>query len=364
MQSLEEKTGGDGAASERKAGRIEFLDFARGFAILTIVLYHYSIQLASGSGFWGKAVMAGGTGVHLFIIMSGFAVCLSISTFSIPGFFKRRFARVLLPYYLFVTFVFLLNIFAKLYPENGVYAWLGHVFWFKMFDGSIIESFGGQMWFLSLIIALYVVFPILYYARKRLNNNALFAGLALLVSACYWLITVHFNAQESLVWKRFFPQYLWEFCIAMVLADMLRKKGYRFWEQKAAALAALAAGGLGLMALLALRGGSIGRAFNDIPAAVGYTSLSALAYMGFKRFVAPVVGFFKYLGGISYELFLLHVFVAAVFLRVLAGDRPRAAAYALAIPAAIVAAHFYRIFCGMLFRLVNPGGAGREPRPG
>ena len=57
------------------SGRIEFLDFAKGCAMLSIVLFHYFRGYFPGLG--DKAVMVGGAGVHLFLLLSGFGLALS-----------------------------------------------------------------------------------------------------------------------------------------------------------------------------------------------------------------------------------------------------------------------------------------------
>lgn len=391
MQSLEEKTGGNVNPSERKAGRIEFLDFARGFAILTIVIYHYLIMVVRESSILSDAILVAAGGGHLFVIMAGFGLYLSISSFHAGAFYKRRFVRVLIPYYIVITFIFGMNLLFRFYPENGLYAYLGHIFWYKMFDESIVVSFGGQFWFLSLIIQFYLVFPLLYYAMRRLNNNVVFAILATVMSAAYWVVIASCRVggvalAEMRIYNSALPQFLWEFCIAMVLADALKKRGYRFWEQKGVTLAILAAGGMAVWGLSAVKGGYVGRVFNAIPTLVGFTSLCALAYLVFKRLSAfdaranagvlgyaglaakkagaGILGFFVYAGGISYELFLLHVFVGAMCLRVLYGGEPRLVGYAIAFPIAIAVAHLYRMFCAKLFApaVARPGAAAAAPR--
>lgn len=77
--------------------RIEYIDFAKGFAILSIVIFHYCQPYLSGA--WAKAIMIGGTGVHLFFVLSGFGLGLSSQMSSILGFYKKRFSKILIPYY-------------------------------------------------------------------------------------------------------------------------------------------------------------------------------------------------------------------------------------------------------------------------
>jgi len=286
------------------------MDFAKGFAILTIVIYHY-LQ-TSVKGMLSNAIMLGGSGVHLFLLMSGFGLSLSSSTDSAGRFYRRRFFKVLVPYYVFVSLLFVLNRLYPLYPGDSLYGYLGHILGYKMFDESIVNSFGGHFWFLSTIIQFYLVFPLIARVKQRLNNDVAFVSMAMAVSAVYWFFVVHFDVVDMWVFNRSFLQYFWEFCAGMVLADLYRTKGYKFWDQRPAMLSVAAVLGIALMGTMAIKGRDIGRVLNDIPAAVGYVALVALMYAVAKRWNLFIVGPLTYLGTISYELYLTHMFVAAV----------------------------------------------------
>ena len=172
-------------SSQSKTGRIEFLDFAKGFAILTIVFYHY--LSTSATGLMSKAIMLGGTGAHMFIILSGFGLTLYSSSYSPLQFYKRRFYKILLPYYFFVTFLFGINQFYPFFPNNGLYAYFGHIFAYKMFDNSIIGSYGSHLWFISVIIQFYLAFPFLIRIKARLGDKY-FVILTSLLSMLYWVV--------------------------------------------------------------------------------------------------------------------------------------------------------------------------------
>ena len=300
------------SAGPRK--RIEFIDFAKGFAILGIILFHY-FRL-SETVLLAKAVMFGGAGVHLFILASGFGLPLSSLATSVWPFYKRRLTRILIPYYVFITFLFILNQFYVIYPDGTSYAYIGHIFWFKMFDESIIGSFGGHLWFISLIIQLYLVFPLLYQIKKRIGNLFFFIVI-LIISVSYWFIVIMLGKEDSGVYTSFFLQYLWEFSAGMILADLFIKKRFKFWDQNPFVLTLTSIIGIGLMGFLAVKGGRIGRELNDIPAAIGYTSFAVLSYLIATKYIQPMIRAFLYIGKFSYELYLTHVFVAIVLSRYL-----------------------------------------------
>lgn len=296
------------------AKRIEFLDFAKGYAILAIMLYHY-LSLST-TGPMARVIMFGGAGVHLFILLSGFGLSLSSLASCLLPFYKRRLARILIPYYIFITLLFIINQIYVIYPDGTLYAYLGHVFWFKMFDDSIIGSFGGHMWFMSVIIPLYLLFPLLFQIRKCIGN-LLFFIVTLAISVSYWFAVILLSKEESGTYASFFLQYLWEFSAGIILADLYVKRGFKFWDQSPFALTLTFAVAMALMGLLAVKGGRIGRELNDIPAAVGYTSFAALSYLLVTKHITPSMRAFLYVGRCSYELYLTHIFVAIVLIRLL-----------------------------------------------
>jgi peptidoglycan/LPS O-acetylase OafA/YrhL len=59
--------------------RLDYLDFARGFAMLAIVLFHY-LQPYVVEGPLSKVILVGGSGVHLFFVLSGFELGLFSQT--------------------------------------------------------------------------------------------------------------------------------------------------------------------------------------------------------------------------------------------------------------------------------------------
>ncbi len=164
---------------------IEYVDFAKGYAIFTIVCYH-ALQKASLAPILQKAIVFGGTGVHLFFLLSGFGLALSKNTLSPLAFYQRRLTKIWLPYVLALTFSWLGAYLFGLFPD-GWGAWLAGVGFYQMFIEPYILSFGGHFWFISAIIQLYLLFPVLLWLKKRLHHNGLFLTLTLGVSMAWWL---------------------------------------------------------------------------------------------------------------------------------------------------------------------------------
>jgi len=290
-----------------RQGRLDFPDFAKGFAILGIVMFHY--LRGNFAGWADHAVTAGGAGVHLFLMLSGFGLALSGKQPESPlSFYKRRVFKVLVPYFIVITFIFIVNLLMPLYPDRGWYAWLGHLLLFKMFDERIINSFGGHFWFMSTLIQFYLAYPLLAVIQKRLQPACFFLA-ALAISLGYGGLLAVTGKADIRMYNAFFLQYLWEFCIGMLLARHLADNGYAFWRQPPAIQAAGAIVGMLLTAVLALRGGPVGKMFNDIPSAMGITCLAALTFALLNRFARPVKRSVQFIGGTSYELYLTHMLV-------------------------------------------------------
>lgn len=285
--------------------RLDFIDFAKGFAILSIVVFHYSQPYTSG--FWSKAIMIGGAGVHLFFILSGFGLGLSSTKMELSVFYQKRFSRVLIPYYIAILLIFIVNEIYPIYGDTGLYGLGGHIFLYKMFDERIMGSYGYHFWFISTIVQFYVAFPLIIKIRKRLSSKN-FLLLSLLVSLLYWILISVLHMSHLRVCNSFFLQYLWEFNLGIVWAEKYLASGEQFWRKNSLILLGVAVAGIGLMALMVLKGGWLGRTFNDIPASIGYLGLVAFTYsIAAKMKISLSV--FSFVGKISYELYLLHMLV-------------------------------------------------------
>ena len=286
--------------------RIEFIDFAKGFAITTIMIYHYC-QLLPYSGLFKQAIQLGGTGVHLFVFLSGFGLMLS-SRKPLMDFYKRRLLKILLPYYFLVTFLFVLNTFIPIDSSHSLYAYLGHIFLYKMFDNSIVTSYGGQFWYISMIVQLYLVFPFLQKLMDKIGFK-FFIGITFAISLIYWIVIYFTGLSEFRVWNSSFLDFLWEFALGMVCASLYKSRKFQFWKIRWPILLIVAILGISLMGLLAIRFGNIGRAFDKIPAFFGYTALAILLFALCTNLFKPISFFFDQVGSFSYSLFLTHVFV-------------------------------------------------------
>lgn len=287
--------------------RFELADFLKGYSIFTIIIYHY-LQTFSLPPLAAKAINIGGTGVHSFLLISGFGLYLSFQNkpLGFTQFIKRRLGKVYLPYIIVVILSAIITLFIPIY-QSSWYALGGHVLLYKMFDSSIIGSYGGQFWFVSTIIQFYLVFHGLAWL-KRNTSNGLFIGIGLVASIGWAALIVYIGKSELASYNRFFLQYAWEFMLGMVLAAMVNNNTL---DKIAAKLTLwhyllIGASGMALYVGMALKLGFIGQLFNDIPALTGYSFIAIFIY---KLQLKPINQFFIYTGEISYPLFIIHILI-------------------------------------------------------
>ena len=146
------------------------------------------------------------------------------------------------------------------------------------------------------------------------------------LSLLWWLTVSALGKGDLRTWNSFFLQFLWEFALGMVLADRVRSTG----KEKQNAIPGIREGvfwtypwywylpaGLFFTATMVaaiLKMGETGRVFNDIPALLGYTALSVFIYRVGESYLPPIDRFFRWVGGFSFSLYLVHVLVLDAWL--------------------------------------------------
>lgn len=280
------------------------------------------------------AASLGGTGVHVFIFCSGFGLYLSYlhEKKAYFEFLRARFLKIYLPYILVVFVAYLIPVTYE--GDDRLTALLSHVFLFEMFFERYEGSFNYPLWFVSTIIQFYLVFIPLCNIRRLCRSAKRFAVSAMILSAMYWTFVLLMGKQELRIWNSFFLQYLWEFCLGMVVAEWLfRGNELRISRPTLLTVAVI---GLALQAAFALRGGAM-KVLNDVPALLGYGALALLIYS-----VGTVNKWFLWISGFSYEWYLLHMLVFTCVFKAFA---PRTSGMQLAFGAAGLAVSVLLAWC-------------------
>lgn len=289
--------------------KIEIIDFLKGYSIFTIIVFHYLLTLNLPDPF-GRLIYFGGTGVHLFVVLSGIGLYLSYlnKPENYITYLKKRFSKVYIPYVIVVLitalFALLFNIF-----DGSLYALGGHIFLYKMFDEKIIGSYGYPLWFISMIFQFYFIFYLIIYFKSKIKKDTVFLFICLLLSLSWAIVVLLLGKQSIRVWNSFFLQYLWEFAFGIVIATLIHS-GNKF-ENKIKSIYILLIGIIccGIYGAMVFALGDVGKLFNDVPALIGYSSIAIWLYLLKNKYVNS---FFLFTGKISYPLYLLHSLIYAI----------------------------------------------------
>lgn len=172
------------------------LSIIRVFAMVLIVLCHiaqcYDMQLA-----WLLNV-----GVQIFFFMSGFLYGKLDLPSSPFAFYKKRFVKVYLPYFVWVTLVVCVYAIFNLYQPNKwqLVLYLFNLQWFSTpIDGL------NHLWFLTVLMVGYLLTP---WVKRILKKYPLFCVLAFVIG-CFI---------EFVVVKKFYSLFAW---VALYFAGML-----------------------------------------------------------------------------------------------------------------------------------------------
>ncbi len=291
------------------SSRVDIIEFLKGYSIITIIVFHYLQQIRLSTPY-DQIIYFGGTGVHLFLFLSGFGLYYSFlkNPTSYMVFIGKRFRKVYIPYVIVVCITAMITVFIPIFKES-VYALAGHVLLFKMFDESIIGSYGYPFWFLSTLFQFYLFFFLIIFLHKR-TRPGVFVLISFLISIAWWILVAMLGMESERVWQSFFLQYFWEFALGMQAAALL-KRGCFDIRLKRYQLLLCAIGGSILYGYIAYYGGALGRLFNDIPALIGYTSLALWIYSFRDKNLDQ---FLHFTGKISYSLFLIHILVLRIIM--------------------------------------------------
>ena len=283
--------------------RLQIIDFLKGYSIFTIVLFHL-LQCFQLPGILPQAINFGGAGVHVFILCSGFGLCLSQlnKPLNYFQFIRKRFLKIYVPY---VIIIFVSVLLPFVYTNGDrLIALLSHLFLFKMFDEQLVSSFGTQFWFISTIIQFYLVFPILFIIVKK-HKSILVIVISLSISFIYATFVGFIGKSDLRIWNSFFLQYLWEFVLGMVLALKYKENQDFIRIPPVKYLIPLAIAGIAIVGFTGIKGGVL-KLYNDVPSLVGYLCLALLLYsFGIKW----INRFFTYTNAFSYEWYLVHILI-------------------------------------------------------
>lgn len=338
------------AASNRSASpRLAWIDGIRIFAAVMILLYHAQLLMTDyaftpqPTGFWDNLqriaqasdrpgyhwfttalsvpVWFGFQFVDVFVLISGFSLVLSLKdrVLDVVSFLKRRFARVLVPFWtvawLAYPILIAIGIATNSYIPSAwnIFAGLTFPLLFD-YQGELLLPTSGPWWFVSLISSFILVFPLLWHLLKRWGSRNLLL-VSLVVTLGYRALAVYpFEGHPTYViidtpnnWSPFlsFLSKLSIFVFGMVAAYAYRSgKGPVFWSHQRSLFWGMLLYAIGFVTQFYLWGWVV----CDVLTAIGLSLCCMVLFQKVADWQStrPVL---IWLGLHSYSYFLIHNFV-------------------------------------------------------
>lgn len=307
------------------ASRVGELDALRGLAALGVVLFHYTTFYQQEQGHLqplGFGFPAGNYGVHLFFLISGFVIFMTLErTRTAMDFVVSRFSRLFPAYWaamaITAAVVYAIGLPGQKLPAMHLLAnvsMLQEILGFEHLDGSY--------WTLQVELFFYVqmLFWFMLGQLKRIHWVIL-AWLAMTLA--YALTAQHHLHFSYTVRELLLLRHIPFFALGILFYRIHTRSGDLRVD----------------LALIALSLVAIGVAYAPayLAAALVCTAVFGLFVVGALRWLRAAP--FVFLGGISYSLYLLHQAIGFVLIhRLEAAGVPSLAAVALAIAVALALA--------------------------
>jgi peptidoglycan/LPS O-acetylase OafA/YrhL len=330
-----------GAEAQPTAGhpRFQWLDGAKGLAILWIVFFHFfstytnselpsptkphffadffarcanpppmsSLACSVESVFTGLSYL-GFHAVAVFIVASGFGLTYSASRpggppGGWPGWFRARVIR-LFPMYWTAHLIFLVSPF-EFHPEPIDYRFVLSFLGDRVYPLDRIFYYANSAWwYFGLILELYLVFPLLFWLLRKAGVRWFLVICAVETIASRLTIISLPISSGPLLQGAFFGCRLWEFAFGMVVGIELREHPDRIQRLILGALPML--GGLAIYtAGLYSYGSNIGYSVTDALTGTGMFILLSNIALASER-VSSAGAALARVGAFCYGLYLLH----------------------------------------------------------
>ena len=308
------------------------ISLVRALAIAGIIVENYHTELSwNGAGtlsdlFTLSVSTAAGTFVHMFFVLSGYGLTLSIlkkESVSWAAWVRERFKKIVVPYWVAVVVTFAVAGLSHYWtPDSTSYSW-ATLLAYLTFLRNVYEpgqTLNPAFWFMPAIIGLYVLFPLLLQVLRRTGMTGLMV-FSLLVSSASIAAFVYFgyivDHQHAL------PLYFVdEFALGMVLACIAYHQPERLRRLMTLRYFLLGAVFYAVSAAMShynlLGYGS--STYNDLPEAIGLylMLLPVCRWMG-EAFSPGVLNLLDNVSRRSYAMYLIHWPILAWVLKPLIG---------------------------------------------
>jgi len=187
----------------------------KGAAILMVIFAHIGYLLSTDNRFIFPLSILGGVGVNLFLFLSGYGLAMSAfkKKLSPLKFYWKRVLKIFIPLWIIIAGLVLIDKFwlGISWPWQDV---LKYVCGFFPTNNAFAD-FNSPLWFITLIIFYYLIFPFLFWTKKP--------KLSALVIFIAGLIVANINLPVSVGIAFFYKLHIIALPLGILFASFMRR---------------------------------------------------------------------------------------------------------------------------------------------
>jgi peptidoglycan/LPS O-acetylase OafA/YrhL len=298
-------------APQPVTARLDNIEALRALAVLSVMLFHYTVAYAPGYLNYGQPVWQatyGYMGVELFFVISGYCIYMTADRCpGLPLFWARRFSRLQPAFMASILLTFLVVRYYQL-PDRqvDVVAAIANAFWLPALQLSPVVD--GVYWSLMVELKLYIFFGLIFFGLRKRGDPVLWWTALCIAGAVTRNLDAAFNAGQFARGTFFFGTFVFPYSGFFLLGMLI----YR-WKSTPRWLKILAVPAYALCC--------IGTAESWTARALLFFLLPLSKFiLDWKsmRVPRPLV----FIGFISYPLYLLHNNIGVAIIRETAAAVP------------------------------------------
>ncbi|PFI53295.1 acyltransferase [Bacillus cereus] len=324
--------------------RINELDSIRGLAAITVVFGHFCLMLPSLPNSIKfsplRFLWAGGEAVIVFYVLSGFVLSMALyhSKTNYWGYLIKRFVRIYIPYYFWISITFALFVLFSPYEVTGLRDWfydkwqgpitnLDIMNHFVLLNNFFTDNYNPVIWSLAQEMRISIVFPLLFllFYKQSWKKTILFAMSFSLIGI--FLNMLHIGKAEG-----FYNGYADTlhftsmFMVGMLLFKHQEELTQLYRSMKNLNRKLLIALGVFLylysIMIYGLSSNDTTFLLKDWGVVIGVSIIIIMAMNNLKVKAILNKGVFVYLGEISYSIYLCHFPITMVLFKLLYAKIP------------------------------------------
>ena len=200
------------------------MDFARFFAMLSVVALHTTDQLMITHpnisdlkfGLYQAFRIIGRCGVPIFLMISGALILPKINQMSVAGFYKKRLPQffLVLAFYFFITNIFVITLNKGEIKYDDLFNDLIH--------GRMMHAY--QLWFMFTIIGIYFVAPFVGRMLQALKNSEILIYLSLCIIVYFLSVSQNILAGSGSVYTVFGGDFLGTYLAYFIIGYLIHER--------------------------------------------------------------------------------------------------------------------------------------------